>query len=72
VGDCMGVRKRVRNYFLGLFYVALLAFIVAGSNKSYSYSTKNNNGVKSVTSSQIVHQYETLKTVYNMPNKFAL
>ena len=61
----MGVRKRVRHYFLGLFYLALLAFIVAGSNKSYSYSTKNNNGVKSVTSSQIVHQYETLKTVYN-------
>ena len=61
----MGVRKRVRHYFLGLLYLAVLAFIVVGSNKSYSYSTKNNNGVKSVTSSQIVHQYEKIKTVYN-------
>ena len=61
----MGVRKRVRHYFLGLLYVAVLAFIIAGSNKSYSYSTKNNNGVKAVTSSQIVHQYEAVKTAYN-------
>ena len=61
----MGVKKRVRKYFLGLFYISILAFIVVSSNESYSISTKNNNGVKAVTSSQIVHQYETLKTVYN-------
>ena len=63
VGDAMEVKKRVKRYFLGLLYISLIVFIVISGNKSYSISTTNTNGVKSVQSSQIIHQYETLKTV---------
>ena len=64
----MGVNRRVKRYFLGIVYVSVLAFIVVGSNQSYSISTTNTNGVKSVQSSQILHQNEkviSLKRVNN-------
>ena len=61
----METKKRVNRYFLGILYISVITIIILSSNKSYSISTTNTNGVKSVQSSQIIHQYETLKTVTN-------
>ena len=61
----MGVKRRVKHYFLGIGYLSLLVFIIFSGNKSYSISTTNTNGVKSVQSSQIVQKVERIKKVFS-------
>ncbi|MBP5684488.1 MAG: 3D domain-containing protein [Bacilli bacterium] len=61
----MGVKRRVRHYFLGVVYLSLIVFIIFSGNKSYSISTTNTNGVKAVQSSQIVQKIERIKKVFS-------
>ncbi len=64
----MGVRKKVSRYFLGLLYIGILGVIILSGNKSYSMSTTNTNGVKSVQSSQIIKRYDKIEKIIKVNN----
>lgn len=58
-------RKKVINYFASIIFIFVIAFIIVGGNNKINITTSNINTVKSIQSSRIIKEIETLKLVKN-------
>lgn len=58
-------RKRVIHYFEFIIIIFCIAFIIVSGNRKVNITTSNVNTVKSIQSSRIIHDSESLKVVKN-------
>lgn len=58
-------RKKVVSYFASIIFIFVIAFIIVGGNNKINITTSNINTVKSIQSSRIIKEIETLKLVKN-------
>ena len=67
-GDKMLYRKKynVIKYFAFLIFLFVMAIIILDGNKKINIVTSNVNNVKSIKSSRIYHEKESIKTVSNI------